>query len=167
MWANIALLNGYQKGTKLINLVEKEMTPSQIKTAQDLTRECVHKEYEGCGETKSVDASASVLNLKCTNRKNIFYTTYEIDIENKTITLKTSLWMAKKKKRIINKKMKIISFEEPYAITMNKSKYGNISFKIFYFDKKTYSQSTHSEMCQRCEPNKKPYTQFYTCVNSD
>ena len=67
MWANIALLNGYQKGTKLINIVEKEMTPSQIKTAQDLTRECVRKEYEGCGGTKSVDASASVLLEKALN----------------------------------------------------------------------------------------------------
>ena len=115
----------------------------------------------------SVDASASVLNLKCTNSKNTFSTTYEIDIENKTITHKTSLLLAKQKKFTVNRKLKIISFEEPYAITMNKSNSGNISFKIFNFDKKTYSQSGHSEMCQRCEPNKKPSSQFYTCVNSD
>ena len=36
MWAGIALMNGYQKSTKLINMVEKEMTRSQIETAQDL-----------------------------------------------------------------------------------------------------------------------------------
>ena len=167
MWANIALMNGYQRGTKLINIVEKEMTPSQIETAQDLARECVRKAYEGCGETKSLDARASVLNLKCRNSKNTFSTIYEIDIENKTITHKTSLVLANKKKFIVNKKLKIISFAEPYAITMNKSNAGNISFKVFNFDKKTYSQSSHSEMCQRCEPNKKPGSQFYTCVNSD
>ena len=167
MWADIALMNGHQKGTMLINIVEKEMTPSQIETAQDLARECVRKEYEGCGEVKSVDASASVLNLKCTNSKNTFSTTYEIDIENKTVTHKTSLLLAKQKKFTVNRKLKIISFEEPFAITMNKSNSGNISFKIFNTDKKTYSQSGHSEMCQRCEPNKKPSSQFYTCVNSD
>ena len=116
----------------------------------------------------SINASASVLNWKCTNSKNTFSTNYEIDLENKTITHKTSLLIAKQKKYTVNRKPKILSFEEPYAITMNKSKSGNISFKIFNFDRKTYSQSGHSEMCQRCEPRyKKPSSQFYTCVNSD
>ena len=34
----------------------------------------------------SINASASVLNWKCTNSKNTFSTNYEIDLENKTIT---------------------------------------------------------------------------------
>jgi TPR repeat protein len=55
MWANIALANGNHTGTRLINFVEKKMTPSEIETAQDLTRECVRKKYEGCGEVKFED----------------------------------------------------------------------------------------------------------------
>ena len=115
----------------------------------------------------SINASASVLNWKCTNSKNTFSTNYEIDLENKTITHKTSLLLAKQRKYTVNRKPKILSFEEPYAITMSKNKSGNISFKIFNFDRKTYSQSGHSEMCQRCAPNKKPSSQLFTCVKSD
>ena len=37
--------------------------------------------------------------------------------------------LANKKKFIVNKKLKIITFAEPYAITMNKSNAGNISLK--------------------------------------
>ena len=55
MWANTALTNGNHTGTRLINFVEKKMTPSGIETAQDLTRECVRKKYEGCGEVKFED----------------------------------------------------------------------------------------------------------------
>ena len=178
MWANIALGNGNHTGTRLINFVEKKMTPSEIETAQDLTRECVRKKYEGCGEVKfedlvkktkhiGVDASTSVLNLKCTNSKNTFSTTYEVDIENKTIIHKTSLVLSNNKKFILNRKPQIISFEEPFAITFNKTNSGHIVFKVFNFDKKTYSQSGHSEMCQRCAPNKKPSSQLFTCVKSD
>ena len=178
MWANIALANGNPTGTRLINFVEKKMTPSEIKTAQDLTRECVRKKYEGCGEVKfedlvkkskhvGVDASASVLNLKCTNSKNTFSTTYEVDIENKTIIHKTSLVLSNNKKFILNRKPQIISFEEPFAITFNKTNSGYMVFKVFNFDKKTYSQSGHSEMCLRCAPDKKPSSQLFTCVKSD
>jgi len=55
MWANIALANGNQTGTRLINFVEKKMTPSEIETAQDLTRKCVRVKYEGCEEVKFED----------------------------------------------------------------------------------------------------------------
>lgn len=119
MWANIALANGNQTGTRLINFVEKKMTPSEIETAQDLTRECVRKTYEGCGEVKfedlvkktkhiGVDASTSVLKLKCTNSKNTFSATYEVDIENKTIIHKTTLFLPNNKKFILNRKPQII-----------------------------------------------------------
>ena len=95
------------------------MTPSEIETAQDLTRECVRKKYEGCEGVKvkdlvkkpkhiGVDTSASVLNLKCTNSKNTFSTTYEVDIENKTIIHKISLVLANNKKFILHRKLQII-----------------------------------------------------------
>ena len=48
MWANIARSNGHKNGDKLIELLVKQMTPSQIEKAQDLARECVKKNYKGC-----------------------------------------------------------------------------------------------------------------------
>ena len=48
MWANIARSNGQKDSDKLIGLLVKLMTPSQIEKAQDLARECVKKNYKGC-----------------------------------------------------------------------------------------------------------------------
>ena len=48
MWGNIAASNGYEGGGKLRDLVAKQMTPSQLETAQKLARECVRKKYKGC-----------------------------------------------------------------------------------------------------------------------
>ncbi len=47
-WGNLAAANGNEKGAKLRDMLEKEMTPSQIEKAQDLSRECVSKKYKGC-----------------------------------------------------------------------------------------------------------------------
>jgi len=47
-WGNLAAANGNEKGAKLRDMLEKEMTPSQIEKAQDLSRECVKKNYKGC-----------------------------------------------------------------------------------------------------------------------
>ena len=46
MWGNIAASNGAVR--KVLDFVEKKMTPSQRETAQKLARECVRKEYIGC-----------------------------------------------------------------------------------------------------------------------
>jgi hypothetical protein len=48
MWGNIGASIGGKNGSKLRDLVAKEMTPSQIEKAQDLARECVRKKYKGC-----------------------------------------------------------------------------------------------------------------------
>ena len=48
MWANIAASGGHKVAVKLRNLVEKEMTLSQITEAQKLARECIRKEYKNC-----------------------------------------------------------------------------------------------------------------------
>ena len=48
MWGNLAASNGNEGGGKLRDFVAKEMTPSQLETAQKLARECVRKEYKGC-----------------------------------------------------------------------------------------------------------------------
>ena len=48
MWGNLAASNGNENGGKLRDFVAKEMTPSQIETAQKLARECVRKKYKGC-----------------------------------------------------------------------------------------------------------------------
>lgn len=48
MWMNIAVLQGYEDVGNKIDLVEKNMTPTQLGTAQRLTRECVAKNYKGC-----------------------------------------------------------------------------------------------------------------------
>jgi TPR repeat protein len=48
MWGNIGSSNGNKNGGKLRDLAAKEMTPSQIETAQKLARECVRKKYKGC-----------------------------------------------------------------------------------------------------------------------
>ena len=48
MWANIARSNGNENASKVLDILVKEMTPSQIEKAQDLARECVKKNYKGC-----------------------------------------------------------------------------------------------------------------------
>ena len=48
MWGNIAATNGNKRGAKLRDFVAKEMTPSQLETAQKLARECIRKNYKGC-----------------------------------------------------------------------------------------------------------------------
>ena len=48
MWGNLSASNGDENGGKLRDLVAKEMTPTQLKTAQRLARECVRKKYKGC-----------------------------------------------------------------------------------------------------------------------
>jgi uncharacterized protein len=48
MWGNIAASNGNWNGGKLRELAAKEMTPSQLETAQKLARECISKKYKGC-----------------------------------------------------------------------------------------------------------------------
>ena len=48
MWLNISRANGHKNGNKLIEILVKKMTPSQIEKAQDLARECVKKNYKGC-----------------------------------------------------------------------------------------------------------------------
>jgi len=48
MWGNLSASNGNKNGAKLRDFVAKRMTPSQIKTAQRLARECVRKYYKGC-----------------------------------------------------------------------------------------------------------------------
>ena len=48
MWGNIAVTNGNKDGVKLLDIVEKKMTSSQIVEAQKFDRECVHKKYKDC-----------------------------------------------------------------------------------------------------------------------
>ena len=49
MWFNIAASSAENKVTSQNrDIVAKRMTPSQIETAQKLTRECVRKNYKGC-----------------------------------------------------------------------------------------------------------------------
>ncbi len=50
IWASIASSNGYESknAKRLLESLNKEMTPSQIEKAQDLARECVKKNYKGC-----------------------------------------------------------------------------------------------------------------------
>ena len=48
MWGIIGATNGNKNGVKLIDYVEKKMTPADISTAQKLARECIRKKYKGC-----------------------------------------------------------------------------------------------------------------------
>ena len=48
MWADIAASGGDKNAVELRNLIEQEMTPSQIAEAQKLARECVRKAYRDC-----------------------------------------------------------------------------------------------------------------------
>jgi uncharacterized protein len=49
MWVNIAAANGVKNAFNLRKLAEKNMTPAQIAEAQKLARECMSKDYKGCG----------------------------------------------------------------------------------------------------------------------
>ena len=49
MWYNLAASQGgTEYATKNRDIVAKKMTPSQIKKAKKLARECVKKNYKGC-----------------------------------------------------------------------------------------------------------------------
>ena len=48
MWVNISASGGYKIAVEVRDLVEKQMTPSQIAEAQKLARECVRKAYRDC-----------------------------------------------------------------------------------------------------------------------
>jgi TPR repeat protein len=48
MWWNIAASSGNKQASENRDIVAKRMTPADISAAQDLTRECVGKNYKGC-----------------------------------------------------------------------------------------------------------------------
>jgi TPR repeat protein len=48
MWWNIAASSGNKGAVTNKDIVAKLMTPSQLKTAQNLARECIRKTYKGC-----------------------------------------------------------------------------------------------------------------------
>ena len=48
MWFNIAASSGHKNASKNRDIVAERMTPADISAAQDLTRECVGKNYKGC-----------------------------------------------------------------------------------------------------------------------
>ena len=48
MWLSIAASQGYKDASKKREVVAKQMTTSQIETAQKLARECMKKNYKGC-----------------------------------------------------------------------------------------------------------------------
>jgi len=48
MWANLGRSNGEGTAGKVIDLLVKEMTLSQIEKAQDLAQERIKKNYKGC-----------------------------------------------------------------------------------------------------------------------
>jgi hypothetical protein len=49
MWWNIAASQGIKKAAVNLSMVQRKMTPAQIEKAQELTRECIAKEYADCG----------------------------------------------------------------------------------------------------------------------
>jgi len=110
----------------------------------------------------SINAYASEFYLNCTNQSNNFKTSYKINIAEKTIIHATSTSPRNNKTRNVNKSLDIISFEAPIAITMNRSSRDKNAriFKVFNFDKETYSLSSHF-------PGKKPSSHFYSCVKPD
>ena len=48
MWWKIAASNGSETAAGNRDTISEMMTPSQLEKAQDLTRECVAKDYKGC-----------------------------------------------------------------------------------------------------------------------
>ena len=110
----------------------------------------------------SINAYASEFYLNCTNQSNNFKTSYKINIAEKTIIHATSTNPRNNKTRSVNRSLDIISFEEPIAITMNRSSRDKNAriLKVFNFDKETYSSSAYF-------PGKKPSSYVYSCVTSD
>ena len=54
MWLDIAASSGDENAPEARDILEKQMTPSQLEKAQELARECVRKQYE-CKENKIVE----------------------------------------------------------------------------------------------------------------
>jgi uncharacterized protein len=50
MWWNVSSSLGNEDSRKLRDIIAKQMSPTQIETAQRLARECVKNNYKGCGE---------------------------------------------------------------------------------------------------------------------
>jgi len=48
MWFNIAGSNGSEPSAAARDIVENRLTKADLSKAQDLARNCVHKEYKGC-----------------------------------------------------------------------------------------------------------------------
>ena len=48
MWLNIARYNGLKKAGDAIELVERNMTGSDISRAQDMAKRCVASDYKDC-----------------------------------------------------------------------------------------------------------------------
>ena len=48
MWWDIAASQGDRDARKNRDFVEKKMSPSQFESAQNLSSECVKKNYKGC-----------------------------------------------------------------------------------------------------------------------
>jgi TPR repeat protein len=48
MWWNVAALNGHEDAVKNLANIEREMTPGQLDSAQELARQCVLKNYKKC-----------------------------------------------------------------------------------------------------------------------
>ncbi|MCZ6797853.1 MAG: hypothetical protein O7D36_07875 [Gammaproteobacteria bacterium] len=48
MWWDIAASLEYQDGVAYRAKVEKLMTPAELSKAQELARDCVAKNYQGC-----------------------------------------------------------------------------------------------------------------------
>ncbi len=48
MWTNLAAANEDEEGAEMRDLIAIDMSPSQLKKAQALAREYVHKNYKGC-----------------------------------------------------------------------------------------------------------------------
>ena len=48
MWFNLSLSRGHDVAFKVRDIVAEQMTPSQREQAQQLSEECVAKNYKGC-----------------------------------------------------------------------------------------------------------------------
>ena len=48
MWWNIAASQGDEDAQKKLDIITKDMSPAQLKTAKRLAKECIQKNYKGC-----------------------------------------------------------------------------------------------------------------------
>ena len=48
MWFNIAASQGDKGAVSNLDKIKQQMTPSQVEKGQDLTRQCIAKNYKGC-----------------------------------------------------------------------------------------------------------------------